>query len=145
MSSLSTWFVMYFVFPLCIFKSTFRLSEFRLFRSFSICFVVLLKRATSSANFKLVRFSPSTLTPSEMSAFLNTSFMTAVNNLGESGSPCLTPQCIGNSVDTSLSRWTLAVAWLHMFCRMFMYVSFMLVFLNASKTAKCSTVSKAFL
>ena len=54
--------------------------------------------------------------------------------------------CIGNSVDTSLSRWTLAVAWLYMFCRMFMfmYVSFTLVFLNASKIAKCSTVSKAF-
>ena len=62
MSSLSAWFVMYFVFPLCIFKPTFRLSEFRLFRCFSTCFVVSLKRATSSANLKLVRFSPSTLT-----------------------------------------------------------------------------------
>ena len=111
MSSLSAWFVMYFVFPLCIFKPTFRLSEFKLFRCFSICFVVSLKRATSSANLKLVRFSPSTLTPSELSALLSTSSMTAVNNLGESGSPCLTPLCIGNSVDTSLSRWTLAVAW----------------------------------
>ena len=30
MSSLSAWFVMCFVFPLCIFKPTFRLSEFRL-------------------------------------------------------------------------------------------------------------------
>ena len=70
--------------------------------------------------------------------------MTAVNNLGESGSPCLTPLCIGNSVDTSLSRWILAVAWLHMFCRMFMHVSFTLVFLNASKIEKRSTVSKAF-
>ena len=127
MSSLSAWFVMYFVFPLCIFKPTFRLSEFRLFRCFSICFVVLLKRATSSVNLKLVRFSQSTLTPSEMSAFLNTSSMTAVNNLGESGPPCLTPQCIGNSVHTNLSRWTLAVAWLYIFCRMFMYVSFTLV------------------
>ena len=144
MSSLSAWFVMYFVFPLCIFKPTFRLSEFRLFRCVSICFVVSLKRATSSANLKLVRFSPSTLTPSEMSAFLNTSSMTAVNHLGESGSPCLTPRCTGNSVDTSLSRWTLAVAWLYMFCRMFMYVSFTLVFLNAWKIAKRSTVSKAF-
>ena len=146
MSSLSAWFVMYFVFPLCIFKPTFRLSEFRLFRCFSICFVVSLKRATSSANLMLVRFSPSILTPSEMSAFLNTSSMTAVKNLGESGSPCLTPLCTGNSVDTSLSRCTLAVAWLYniMFCRMFMYVSFTLVFLNASKIAKCSTVSKAF-
>ena len=129
MSSLSAWFVMYFVFPLCFFKPTFRLSKFKLFRCFSICFVVSLKRATSPANLKLVRFSPSTLTPSEMSAFLNTSSMTAVNNLGESGSPCLTPLCIGNSVDTSLSRWTLAVAWLYMFCRMFMHLSFMLVFL----------------
>ena len=144
MSSLSTWFVMYFVFPLCIFKPAFRLSEFKLFRCFCICFVVSLKRAASSANLKLVWFSPSTLTPSEMSAFLNTSSMTAVNNLGESGSPCLTPMCIGNSVDTSLSRWTIAVASLDMFCRMFMYVSFTLVFLNASKIAKCSTVSKLF-
>ena len=144
MSSLSAWFVMYFVFPLCIFKPAFRLSEFRLFRCFSICFVVSFKRATSSANLKLLRFSPSTLTPSEISAFLNTSSITAVNKLGESGSPCLTPLCIWNSVDTNLSRWTLAVAWLYIFCKMFMYVSFTLVFLNASKIAKCSTVSKAF-
>ena len=70
--------------------------------------------------------------------------MIAANNLGESGSPCLTPLCIGNSVDTSLSKWTLAVAWLYMFCRMLMYVSFAMIFLNASKIAKCSTVSKAF-
>ena len=47
---------------------------------FSICFVVSLKRATSSGNLKLVRFSPSTLTPSEMSTFLNTFSMTVVNN-----------------------------------------------------------------
>ena len=86
------------------------LSEFRLFMCFSICFVVSFKSATSSANLKLLRFSPSTLTPSEISAFLNTSSITAVNNLGESGSPCLTPLCIWNSVDTNLSRWTLAVA-----------------------------------
>ena len=110
MSSLSALFVMCFVFPLCIFKPTFRLSEFRLFRCFSICFVVSFKRATSSANLKLLRFSLSTLTPSEISAFLNTSSITAVNNLGESGSPCLTPLCIWNSVDTNLSRWNLAVA-----------------------------------
>ena len=90
MSSLSAWFVRYFVFPLCIFKATFRLSEFRLFKCISICFVVSLKRATSSANLKLVRFYPSTLTLSEMSAFLKTSSITAVSNLGESGSPCLT-------------------------------------------------------
>ena len=50
MSSLSAWFVMYFVFPLCIFKPAFRLSQFRLFKHFSVCFVVSLKRATSSAN-----------------------------------------------------------------------------------------------
>ena len=61
----SAWFVMYFVFPLCIFEPTFRLSEFTLFRCFSICFIVSFKRATSSANLKLLRFSPSTLTPSD--------------------------------------------------------------------------------
>ena len=132
------------VFPLCIFKPTFRLSEFRLFKCFSICFVVSLKRATSSASLKFVRVSPSTLTPSEMSAFLKTSSITAVNNVGESGSPCLTPLCIGNSSDTDLSKGILAIAWLYMFCKMLMYVSFMLVFLSASKMAKCSTVSKAF-
>ena len=142
MSSLSAWFVMYFVFPLCIFKPTFRLSEFRLFRCFSICFVVSLNRPTSSTNLTLVRFSP--LTYSEMSAFLQTSSITAVNNLGESGSPCLTPLCIGKSSDTNLPKWILALAWLYMFCKMFMYVSSMLVFLSASKMAKCSTVSKAF-
>ena len=95
---------------------------------FSICVVVSLKRATSSANLKLGRFSPSTFTPSEMSAFLKTSSITAVNNLGESGSPCLTPLCIGNSSDTDLSKWILAVAWLYVFCKMLMYDSFMLVF-----------------
>ena len=97
---------MYFVFPLCIFKPTFMLSEFRLFMCFSICFVISFQSATSSTNLKLLRFSPSTLTPSDISAFLNTSSITAVNNLGESGSPCLTPLCIWNSVDTNLSRWT---------------------------------------
>ena len=123
------------------FKPTFRLSEFRLFKCFSICFVVLLKRATSSANLMLVRFSPSTLTPSEMSAFLKTPSITAVNKLGESGSPL----CIENSSDTDLSKWTLAVAWLYNYVyKMLMCVSFMLVFLSASKMAKCSTVSKAF-
>ena len=135
---------MYFVFPLCIFKPTFRLSEFRLFKCFSICFVVSLKRATSSANVKLVRLSPSILTPSEISAFLKTSSITVVNNLDESGAPCLAPLCIGNSSDTNLSKWILAVAWLYMFYKMFMYVLFMLVLLSASKMAKCSTVSKVF-
>ena len=42
MSSLSAWFVMYFVFPLCIFKPTFRLSEFKLFRCF-FPFVLLFR------------------------------------------------------------------------------------------------------
>ena len=130
---------------MCIFKPTFRISEFRLFKSFSICLVVSLKRATSSANLKLVRFSPSTSTPSEMSAFLKTSSITAVSYLGESGSPCLAHPCIGNSSATNLSKWILAVAWLYMFCKLFMYVLLMLVFLSASKMAKCSTVSKAFL
>ena len=126
------------------FKPTFRLSEFRLFKCFPICFVFSLKRATSSVNLKVVRFPPSTLTPSEMSAFLKTSSITAVNNLGESGSPCLIPLCVGNSSDTNLSKRILAVGWLYMFCKMLMYVSFMLAFLSASKMAKCSTVSKAF-
>ena len=128
MYSLSAWFVMYFVFLLCIFKPTFRLSEFRLLKCLSICLVVSLKRATSSANLKLVRFSPSTLTPSQMPAFLKTPSITAVNDLGESGSPCLTPLCIGNSSDTNLSKWILAVAWLYMFYKnvyvCFIYVSF---------------------
>ena len=141
------------------FKPTFRLSDFRLFKCFSICFVscfllfcfvflvvvvfflffllLLLfcfcfwKRATTSTNLKLVRFSPSTLIPSEMSAFLKISSITAVNSLGESESPRLTPLCIGNSSDTNLSKWILAVAWMHMFYKMFMHDSFMLVFLNA--------------
>ena len=42
---------------------------------FFICFVVSLKRATSSANLKLVRFSPSTLTPSVMSAFVIVTYL----------------------------------------------------------------------
>ena len=72
MSSLSAWFVVYFVFPLCIFKPTFRLSEFRLVRCLSICFVVSLKRATWSANLKLVRFSPSTLTCNNCCGIIDT-------------------------------------------------------------------------
>ena len=109
---------------------------------FSICFVVSLKRATSSANLKLVRFSPSTLTPSEMSAFLNTSSMTAVNNLDESGSPCLTPLCIGNSMDTIICLDGLLLS-----PGCICLVECLRVFhlpLNASKIAKCSIVSKAF-
>ena len=54
-SSLSTWFVMYCVFPLCIFRPTFRLSEFKLFKCFSIwfCFVLSLRRVTLSASLSL--------------------------------------------------------------------------------------------
>ena len=66
--------------------------------------------------------------------------MTTVNNLGESGSPCLTPLLTENSLDTNLFKCILAVAWLKTFCKLFIYVSFMLAFLEASKRAKCSTV-----
>ena len=96
-----------------------------------------LKRATSLANLMFVRFSPSTVIPSEMPTFLKTPSITAVNSLGESRSPCLAPLCIGNSSDTNLSIWILAVAWLQMFCKMFMYVSFMLIFLNYGKVFCC--------
>ena len=68
-----------------------------------------LKRATSLANPKFERFSLSTLIPSEMADFLKTSSVTAGNSLGESGSPCMTPLFIGNSLDTNLSTWILAV------------------------------------
>ena len=44
----------------------------------------------------------------------------------------------------SPSKWILAIAWLDIFCKMFMYVSFMSVFLSASKMVKCSTVPRAF-
>ena len=115
---------MYFVFPLCIFRSTFRLSEFRLYKRFSFVVVVvclfvclllllllflLLNRATSPVNLKFVRFSPSTLILSDVSAFLKTSSIIAVKSLGESGSPCLTALFIGNLSDTNLSKWILAV------------------------------------
>ena len=82
---------------------------------FFVCFFFFfffLKRAISSANLKFLRFSSPTLIPSEMSAFLKTSSITAVNSIGESGSPCLTPLFIGNSSDTYLSKSILAVAWL---------------------------------
>ena len=115
-----------------------------MFCLFVCLFFFSLKRAISAANLKFVRFSPSILIPSERSAFLKTSSVTAVNSLGESGSPCLTPLCIGNLSDTNLSKWILAVAWLYIFYKISMYISFMLVFLNASKMAKCSAVSKAF-
>ena len=117
---------MYSVFLLCIFRSNFRLYEFRLFNCFSICFV-LLKRATLSAHPKFVRFSPSTVIPPEISAFLKTSSITSVKSLCEHGSPCLTPLYIRNSSDTNLSNLILAVDWLYMFRNFFMcfvYVGF---------------------
>ena len=77
------------------------ISEFRLFKCFSISFVFSFKRATSSADPKFIRFSPLTLIPLEISAFLKTFSITAVNGLGESGSPCLTPLFVGNSSDTN--------------------------------------------
>ena len=40
------------------------------------------------------------------------SSITAVNNLGDSGSPCLTFLFMGNLSDTNLSKWIHAVAWL---------------------------------
>ena len=83
----------------------------------------LLKVAILSANLKFVRFSPLTLIPSEMSASLKMSSITAVNSLGESGSPCLTPLFIGNSSDTDLSSGSLLglgcrcfVRFLHVLC-----------------------------
>ena len=36
---------MYFVIPSCIFRPTFRLSEFRLFKCFSICFVFSVEKS----------------------------------------------------------------------------------------------------
>ena len=89
---------------LVYFRPISRLSEFKLFKCFSVCFVFLLRRATSSANLKFVRFSTSTLIPSETSAFLKTSSITAVNSLGESESTCLTPLFIGNSPYINLSK-----------------------------------------
>ena len=85
-----------------------------------------------------------TLIPLEMSAFLKTSSITAANSVDNSGVPCLTHHFIGNSLNTNLSKWVLNVTWLRMFCRIFIYVSFMLFFLKALKMAKCSTVSKIF-
>ena len=54
--------------------------------------IVLVVRATSSANLRSVSLSPSISMPlSSRSEFLNTSCITAVNNFGDMGSPCLTP------------------------------------------------------
>ena len=44
-SALSAWFVRYFVFPLCIFRPTYRLSEVRLFKCFPLCFVFVVKKS----------------------------------------------------------------------------------------------------
>ena len=77
-----------------------------LFRVFCFCFVVVEK--------------------SNMLAFLKTSSTTAVNSLGERGSPCLSPLFMGNSSDIHLFKWILAVAWLSMFYKVFtcfVYVS----------------------
>ena len=73
LSSLSSWFVVYLVFP-CVFLGQ---VFFHLF-CFVVCVFFSYKRATSSANLKFVRFSPSTLSPLEMSAFLKTSSVTTV-------------------------------------------------------------------
>ena len=81
---------------LVYFRPTFTFSEFGLLKCFSICFVFTLKRETSSAELKFVRLSPSASIPSEMSALLKISSITAVNSLGESGSHCPTPLFIGN-------------------------------------------------
>ena len=80
---------------------------------YHLFWVFLCERAKSSANLKFVSFFfPLTLIPSEMSAFLKASSLTAVNSLGDNGSLCLTPLFIGNSSDINLSKWILAVAWL---------------------------------
>ena len=110
-SSLSAWFVMYFVFTLCIFDPTFRLFEFRMLNVEKLnAFQFVKKRATSLTNLKFVRSSPSTLTPLEMYAFLKMPSIMKVTRLGENGSPCLAPHINGNSSDTNLSKWFLAVA-----------------------------------
>ena len=54
--------------------------------------------------FKFVRFSLSALIPSETSALLKIFTIAAVNSLGESGSPCLTPPLKGNLSVTKLSK-----------------------------------------
>ena len=69
---------------------------------FPVVLLFLLKRAISSAKLKFVRFPPSALIPLEMTTFLKTFSITAVNSIGESGSPCLTPLFIGNSSGTNL-------------------------------------------
>ena len=154
-SSLSAWFVVHFVFPLCIFRPTFRLSEFRLSKwfFFSICLLLFCLGGFSPIEKSNIVSKPLVCKVFSIDIdfftyvcllkdFLHNT--TAVNSLGKNGSPCLTPLFTGNSSDTNLSKWIPAVAWLSMFSQICMYVSFILVFLNASKMAECSTVSKAF-
>ena len=94
--------------------------------------------------FKFARFPPSVLTPLEMSASLRTFSVTAVNNLGESGSSCLTPLFIGNSSDTNLSTWILAEVGCRCLVKCLRILRLCYFSLCASKMAKSSTVSKAF-
>ena len=71
---------MNFVFPLCIFSLTVLLMLLRVFICDSICCGVFVRRATSSANLRSVRVSPSIPIPSVSSAFLNISSFAAVNS-----------------------------------------------------------------
>ena len=98
----------------CLFACLFVCLFVCLFGGFCFCFVLFgvvlllfffggegsINRATSSENLKFVRFLPSTLIPLDMSTSLKISSLTAVNSLGESRSPCLTPLFTGNSSDT---------------------------------------------
>ena len=62
---------------------------------------VVVIRAISSANLSSERFSPSIFKPlSSSSIFLKASWIVAVNNFGDRGSPCLTPFSIFISSDT---------------------------------------------
>ena len=122
----------------------FLLSVLSLFRCSSISFVVFVTRATSSANLRFYNLSPSMFIPLSRSAFLNISSTTAVNNFGDIGSHCRTPYPIANGYETWLSRRTLAVATLYIFSKIFTYVSFTFIFLNASNMLEWSMESKAF-
>ena len=116
---------------------------FSLFRCSSISFVVFVTRPTSSANLRFCNLSPSVFIPLSKSAFLNISSITAVNNFRDIGSPCHSPLSIANGSETWLSRWTLVVAPLYIFSKIFTYVSFTFIFLNVSNMLKCSMESKA--
>ena len=122
-----------------------QLSDFLSSSVFPVVLVFSLKRATSSANLKLAWFSPWTLIPSE-SAFLKMFSTVAVSSLGEIGSPFLTHLFIGDSSDTNLCKWILAVAWLvtgFVKCLCIFRLS-CFFFLHTSNMAKCLTVPKAF-